>query len=143
MKITFEENEAFSDILTDKIKAMNNKISPYHKAVREEGYMKYLLLEETRNGGFAAGLDARMFWNCMYIDTLYVEESDRGTGLGRLFLNKAIEIAREHQCKFIILTTFSFQAKDFYEKFGFYIIGEIKDYPPGESYYTMRKDLLM
>lgn len=39
------------------------------------------------------------------------------------------------------LTTFDFQARTFYEEKGYQIVGEIKDYPPGGSYFTMVKDL--
>jgi hypothetical protein len=40
------------------------------------------------------------------------------------------------------LTTFDFQARSFYEIKGYKVVGEIKDYPPGSSYFTMVKELL-
>lgn len=128
-------------MLKSKIKEMNNQVSPYHKLSREEDYIKHLSIDEYDNETFVAGLVARMYWSCMYIDTLFVDEKSRGTGLGRRLMLKTIEIACSHKCKFIVLSTYSFQARGFYEKFGFRVIGEIEDYPPGESFYTMRKDL--
>ncbi len=40
-----------------------------------------------------------------------------------------------------LLTTYEFQARTFYEAHGYQVVGEIKDYPPGSSYYTMVKVL--
>ncbi len=36
-------------------------------------------------------------------------------------------------------TTYSFQARGFYEKLGYRLAGQIDDYPPGRSYYWLRK----
>ena len=142
MDIRFGEDKGFQELLEDKIKTFNNQTSPYHKKVRGDREIEYIQIEERQNDEFLGGLTARIYWRCMYIDDFYVESSCRGQGLGREILSKAIEVAEDRQCRFIVLTTYSFQAKDFYEKYGFHIIGEIKDYPPGSSYYTMRKDLI-
>jgi hypothetical protein len=40
-----------------------------------------------------------------------------------------------------MLTTFEFQARTFYEIHGYTIAGRMEDYPPGSSYYWMRKEL--
>ena len=41
----------------------------------------------------------------------------------------------------VLLTTYEFQARSYYEMKGYKVVGEIKDYPPGTSYYTMVKIL--
>jgi hypothetical protein len=38
------------------------------------------------------------------------------------------------------LRTFSFQARRFYEKEGYRVVGELADYLPGETLYWVRKD---
>jgi hypothetical protein len=40
-----------------------------------------------------------------------------------------------------MLTTYSFQARGFYEKEGYSVVGEMAGYPPGATYFWMRKDL--
>ena len=49
--------------------------------------------------------------------------------------------ARTRGCSHVMLTTYSFQARGFYEKEGYRVVGEMAGYPPGATYYWMRKDL--
>ena len=44
-------------------------------------------------------------------------------------------------CTRVFLQTYSFQAKDFYQKLGYQVVGQLDDYPPGQSFYWMRKEL--
>lgn len=141
MKVVIEENHDFRNMLKEKIKAFNNEISPHHKASRAKGYTTYFHIIEEDGGMFVGGLAGHIYWRTMEIDDFYIEGMYRGNGLGRRMINEAIELAKNNVLDFILLSTFSFQAKTFYEKLGFYVIGEIKDYPPGESLYTMRMDL--
>ncbi len=48
--------------------------------------------------------------------------------------------AMRRGCKWARLETFSFQARGFYEKLGYRVIGALHDFPPGGSVYWMRKD---
>jgi hypothetical protein len=48
--------------------------------------------------------------------------------------------ARARGCSRAKLRTFSFQARGFYEKEGYRIVGELRDDPPGKIFYWMRKD---
>ena len=41
-----------------------------------------------------------------------------------------------------MLKTFSFQARGFYEKNGYRVTGVIEEYPPGESFFWMVKELV-
>jgi hypothetical protein len=43
-------------------------------------------------------------------------------------------------CSHAFLSTYSFRARGFYEKFGYRVVGQLDDYPPGQSYYWMRKN---
>ena len=48
--------------------------------------------------------------------------------------------AEERGCSRAKLRTFGFQARGFYQKEGYRVVGELEDYPPGRSFYWMRKD---
>jgi ribosomal protein S18 acetylase RimI-like enzyme len=83
-----------------------------------------------------------VYWNWVKINDFWFSEECRGKGLGKLLLNKTEKLAKEKGATKALLTTFGFQARSFYEKRGFDVVGEIKDYPPGSSYYTVVKSLI-
>ena len=142
MKVGYKENREYRDFLRDKIKAFNNENSPFHRESRQENSTLFIQLKEEIQGAFAGGVTASIYWNMMFIDILFVEESHRGCGLGNKLLRELIDIARDKKCQYIALETYSFQAKDFYERHGFQVVGALEDYPPGETYYTMRLNLV-
>jgi GNAT superfamily N-acetyltransferase len=73
---------------------------------------------------------------------LWIAEPFRGQGYGAKLLRAAEDEARTQGCQGVFLTTFSFQAKPFYEKFGYQIVVDIPDYPKGHSYHVLTKRLL-
>lgn len=78
-----------------------------------------------------AGLTGESFWNVLYVDVLWVDEQYRGMGYGASLLKRAELIARERSCKTVYLSTFEFQAPDFYLRLGYSVIGELRDVPQG------------
>ena len=80
--------------------------------------------------------------NWLEINDFWFREECRGKGLGGQLLDKVEKIAKEMGAKKVLLTTFEFQARSFYEIKGYQVVGVIKDYPPGSSYYTMVKNLI-
>ena len=69
---------------------------------------------------------------------LWVEEDHRGNGVGQSLITKAIEEARARGCSAIYLATYSFQAPDFYRRFGFEALAVIENRPVGHSDFIMR-----
>jgi GNAT superfamily N-acetyltransferase len=64
---------------------------------------------------------------------LWVAEPLRGRGYGERLLRAAEEEARMQGCRGVFLSTFSFQARPFYERFGYEVFGELPDYPAGHA----------
>lgn len=92
------------------------------------------------NGRIIAGCVARMYcWNVTYIDTLWVDETYRGKGLGSQLLTEVERTAKEKGCYLIHLDTFDFQAKEFYEKQGYKVFGVLEDCPKEHCRYYMKK----
>lgn len=95
------------------------------------------------NGNIIAGCIARMYcWNVLYIDILWVDEKHRGKGLGSKLLADVESVAKSKGCYLVHLDTFDFQAKDFYEQYGYSIFGVLEDCPKGHCRYYMNKKLL-
>ena len=65
----------------------------------------------------------------------------RGQNLGSRLMAQAEAHARAQNLAGIWLDTYSFQARPFYEKLGFTVVGEIPDMPPGGARYFLSKPL--
>jgi len=94
-----------------------------------------------QDGELLAGLLCTRHWNYLFVSAVFVDESQRTTGVGRELLSAAEKLALQNLCEAIYLDTFDFQAPGFYEKFGFRIFGVLKDYPPGHRRFFMVKDV--
>ena len=93
-----------------------------------------LMLDNELVGGIAgftwAGFcELRQFW---------IHERFRGAGYGSALLNRAIDEARARKCAHVYLATYSFQAPDFYRRFGFEAVAIIENRPPGHRDFIMR-----
>ncbi|MHA7967773.1 GNAT family N-acetyltransferase [Paenibacillus sp. CAU 1782] len=104
-------------------------------------YEEVQLSVKDENGFIVAGLNGEMCWNWMEIDILWVEEQRRGQGLGKQLLMEAEQLARSKACDFIKLNTFTFQAPEFYKKYGYVVLGEIDNAPKGHRHYYYIKRL--
>ena len=89
----------------------------------------------------AGGVLGEVYWGWFYLDLLWVKEELRGRGYGHRLLEIAEDAARKRGAKHVYLDTFSFQAPDFYERHGYQVFGELKDFPTGHQRYFLRKDL--
>jgi GNAT superfamily N-acetyltransferase len=126
--------------LEARIREFNDLTSPHHRASRQGGVQPLGIFARDEQGQVVAGLSAEMYWGWMFVDDLWVHESLRGQGYGSRLLALAEEEARSCGCGRAWLRTYSFQARGFYEKYGYRVVGELADYPPGEAFYWMRKD---
>ena len=76
-------------------------------------------------GRLLGGVEAWRVSDYVMVDVLWVDESQRGTGVGRTLLEQVERTAREHGACRITLNTFRFQAPGFYEKLGYHQFAEI------------------
>ena len=137
-----KEDENVEGFLKKRIRDYNNQISSYHREARDPGSstpLNIILKDNSRN--IVGGLSASTYWNWLDIDHLYIPEDFRKKGIGKSLLKIAEIIAVKRGCTRCFLSTFEFQARVFYEKLGYHVTGELKDYPPGSVYYWMRKEL--
>nr|WP_259545638.1 GNAT family N-acetyltransferase [Heyndrickxia oleronia] len=100
-----------------------------------------IVLDENKQ--WIGGIHAEVYWNWLEINDFWLKKEYRGEGIGKELLELTEKIAKEKGAEKALLTTFEFQARTFYEMKGYKVVGEIKDYPPGSSYFTMVKSLSM
>ncbi len=86
-------------------------------------------------------VSGKLLYGVLYIRDLVVASESRGKGLGLMLFRKALDYGKQKKCKFAYLETLSFQALDFYKRFGFEIDFERKGYDNGVSLYYLSKDL--
>ncbi|GLC88854.1 GNAT family N-acetyltransferase [Lysinibacillus piscis] len=135
-----EEHKEFTAFLNEQIRAYNNEHSHSHRASREAGAIQPLNIMVTDDEQqWLGGLTAEIYWDWMEIHKFWFQDTYRGQGLGGQLLAQAEEVAKQMGATKALLTTYEFQARTFYEAKGYQVVGEIKDYPPGSSYYTMVK----
>ncbi len=88
-----------------------------------------------------AGICGNTWGGCCEIRQFWVEESQRGRGLGTKLLGAAEREARRRGCRQMFLTTFTFQAPAFYTRRGFETLATVDDCPRGHQNLLMRKRL--
>ena len=90
-------------------------------------------------GGILACL---ALWNILSIDTLWVKKEFRNRGVAKQLLSLVEAEARNRGCHIVYLSTYDFQAKDFYLKNGYEIFGVLEDCPKDHRLYHLSKRLL-
>jgi GNAT superfamily N-acetyltransferase len=132
----------FATYLHEQIKEFNNRHSSPHKQARAEGAIKPIhIAVRDVDGQWQGGITAALYWNWLELEDFWLPETLRGQGLGGTILAQIEQIGREQGASKVLLTTFEFQARTFYERHGYKVVGVVEDYPPGSNYYTMVKIL--
>lgn len=80
-----------------------------------------------------AGITGWTWAQACQIQNLWVHASLRGQGYGWDLLESAEQEARARGCQVIMLDSYSFQAPGFYQKYGYELVYQLKDFPPGHQ----------
>ena len=106
-----------------------------------EGYERLSLIHQIRNekGILVGGIYGTISWNWLYIDLLWIDESIRGAGNGKILIQAIEQNANGKGVFSYRLATTIFQALNFYKKMGYQICGKIQDLPPGHTNYFLIK----
>jgi GNAT superfamily N-acetyltransferase len=93
------------------------------------------------NGAIVGAFLAYVFFRGLNLQLLWVDEAYRGKGVGKMLLERAETLAKQHQCTVVFGFSFGFQAPEFYTKLGYEEIGRIADYPEGYDCVFLSKRL--
>lgn len=137
MEFILNEKPAQSDIdsVRERLKQHNIR---YLETTDER---QYVIEAKNDSGELAGGIVFKTWGLWLTIDFLWVDESERGRDLGTRLLKKAEDIGKEGGCRYSYLTTFSFQARPFYEKHGYEVVYTQKNFPIENAKYHMEKSL--
>ena len=106
---------------------------------REEPVRSLAVLVRDQAGQITGGLWADTYWDWMFVSMLIVPAPLRGQGVGSDLLAQAEAEAARRGCIGAWLDTFSFQARPFYERRGYAVLAEIRDYPAPHSRFFLAK----
>lgn len=111
------------------------------RAARRMDARAFALLLKDPAGAIIGGLWGRTAWTWLHTDLLFVPTSLRGRGHGADLVARAEKEAVARGCRGAWVDTFSFQARGFYERLGYRVVGTIDDQPPGHSRHFLTKPL--
>lgn len=133
LEIDFNGTDADGDFLDARLEDYNKQASG------RDDERPFCIVMRNGVGEVVGGIKGLTVMDWMYVGTLWISESQRGTGIGSQLLENAEKIAIERGCLGACLTSFGFQAPEFYEKHGYARIGQIDDYPPGDALYFLSR----
>ncbi len=109
-------------LLDDRLYAFNQEATGYR-----DGEDLRFSVEE--GGEVLAGAVGYTWGGIAEIKLLWVREDRRHDGVGRTLMRAAITEAKARGCRFLFLSTHSFQAQGFYEKLGFVTLATFRTSP--------------
>lgn len=92
----------------------------------------FLIRDDQRE--IIAGLSGWTWAQACEIQTLWVHPAKRGQGMGRSLLAAAEKEALQRSCSVILISSYSFQAPEFYQKHGYQLEWQLRDFPPGHQH---------
>lgn len=117
-------------------------INDYNTQQAGEDHAKNLcFVVKTAEDEIVGGVIGTTYWDWFSVELMWIREDLRGLGYGTQLLSLAEKQARERGAKQVILDTFSFQAPEFYKKFGYEVFGVLDNFPNGHKRYYMTKKL--
>lgn len=144
VRLTLAEipDEEARNLINRELQGFNDTQSPAVRAARApgQGSLPLDVYLTDASGQVVGGLVGFTVWGWLYVDNLWLDAPLRKRGFGTRLMQAAEVAARRRGCTHAHLRTFSFQARGFYEKLGYRVIGQLDDYPPGASFYWLRKD---
>lgn len=137
LTLTLEEqnNDELAHFLSKKIRAFN--ATHWQNTIKKP----LLISINDEHSNVVAGANAKTFGHWLMIETLWVSEKLRGEGWGSKILAQLESKAKEKGCLFSMLDTLEFQAKSFYEKYGYEVQWTQTQYPLQGAKYFMVKAL--
>jgi GNAT superfamily N-acetyltransferase len=90
--------------------------------------IEYVVTLRDAYGKFLGGVYCDLYWSALFVKWVWLDDSARKHGYGAKLLADAEAEGRKRGATMAHLDTFSFQARGFYEKYGYRVFGTL-DYP--------------
>ncbi|UUM33006.1 GNAT family N-acetyltransferase [Vibrio japonicus] len=111
------------DLIYNGLKSFNLKHFP------DQEIQTLACVAEDPGGNFLGGLTAEIFTNTLFVEFLWLDDSNRSAGIGSKLMAEVELQAKRFGVTDIYLDTYSFQAPGFYAKLGFKEVGRYTGFP--------------
>jgi GNAT superfamily N-acetyltransferase len=127
---------------SEEVQFLEDQLYEFNSAQtgRDDGQL-FAFWIRSDQGEILAGLSGWTWADACEIRQLWVHPSWRKQGYGKALLKSAEAEARSRGCKVILITSYSFQAPEFYQKCGYELGWRLNDFPPGHQYCFLVKRL--
>ena len=132
-----------ADLERDEYQFLRDRLDEYNaETYGPTKVTEFGLAIRRQDHAVVGGLIGSVLWDWLHIHVIWVSKELRGDGYGSQLLSAAEKEGLVRGCNYVKLHTFSFQARPFYERHGYSVIAETKDFPQGHSQYLMFKQLV-
>lgn len=122
-------------------KAVLDGLVAYNTAQMGDGDRQSVSVSVRDGDRIIGGAVGRYFHGWVYVDLFWIRDDLRGQDIGTRVMDQLESHARTLGAHGVHLTTYSWQARPFYEKRGYRVFGELSPYPEGHSCYWLSKTL--
>lgn len=140
-QVTHQDRNAIdSNPRKTEVAFLDDQLEEFNKSqTGRDDFVPIHLVRRNDDGAVIAGLKGSTGWDWLYVEILWIHEKHRRTGIGSQLLQVAESQAQERGCIGACLTSYSFQAPEFYERHGYSTFGQINDYPVGSAMFFLSK----
>lgn len=139
LEATVSPSQAYLQTIRDGLSAFNVAKVP---SLLQLPYDDVLVVVRDESAQIIGGAIGEFDWGYLFIDTVWVKDSERGNGHATRIMQAIEDYAASRGIERAYLATTTFQAKPFYEKLGYQVYGEVQEHPPNNSLYYLWKDKL-
>ena len=104
-------------------------------------YDEFCFVAETSDGTVIGAVTGRAYYNEVHIGDLVIDEHHRRTGLGRRLVRAVEDAYQDKGYTVVTLSTFGFQAPEFYKKLGYTVEFVRRHKDPKLDKYFLAKEL--
>lgn len=126
----------------DLVEAIYAKLDAFNSAAAPTHDPNHMFCVAVTGAEVFGGLIGFTYGGWLFVDSLWVAQTHRRTGLGRRLMAIAEEEAIKRGCHSAHTDTFTFQAPEFYAALGYEVFGELDGFDGGHSRFYLRKRLI-
>jgi GNAT superfamily N-acetyltransferase len=132
-----DDHAQLHQIVRDGVRGFNKTLFAHHPPGKDLA----IAIRDPDSSEPVGGLVGRMNGGWLAIELLFVPETFRGMGLATKLIAMAEDEARRQGCHSAWIDTLNPKALQLYQRLGYEIFGELKDYPVGGSRVFLQKKL--